>query len=86
MVGLAGRRVPVGLAVVPATIVAVAVLPAGLSLIVLGLGESRLALTADSWGAVGPTLLWPVWSLALGAATYAYWLRRRGTCRVCGRG
>ncbi|WP_340697861.1 hypothetical protein [Cellulosimicrobium funkei] len=85
-VGLAGRRVPVGLAVVPATVVAVAVLPAGLSLIVLGFGESRLALTADSWGAVGPTLLWPVWSLALGAATYAYWLRRRGACRVCGRG
>ncbi|WP_186810501.1 hypothetical protein [Cellulosimicrobium sp. TH-20] len=85
-VGLAGRRVPVALAVVPATVVAVAVLPAGLSLIVLGFGESRLALTADSWGAVGPTLLWPVWSLALGAATYAYWLRRRGTCRVCGRG
>ncbi|MFB8228199.1 hypothetical protein [Cellulosimicrobium sp. NPDC055967] len=86
MVGLAGRRVPVGLAVVPATIVAVAVLPAGLSLIVIGLGESRLALTADSWGAVGPTFLWPLWSLALGAATYAYWLRRRGTCRACGRG
>ncbi len=84
--GLAGRRVPVGLAVVPATVVAVAVLPAGLSLIVLGFGESRLALTSDSWGAVGPTLLWPVWSLALGAATYAYWLRRRGACRVCGRG
>lgn len=86
MVGLAGRRVPVNLAVVPATIVAVAVLPAGLSLIALGLGDSKLALTADSWGAVGPALLWPLWSVALGAATYAYWLRRRGTCAVCGQG
>ncbi|WP_435737551.1 hypothetical protein V5D56_02825 [Cellulosimicrobium sp. PMB13] len=86
MLGLAGRRVPVNLAVIPATIVAVAVLPAGLSLVALGLGDEKLAITADSWGAVGPTLLWPLWSVALGAATYAYWLRRRGTCVVCGRG
>lgn len=86
MLGLAGRRVPVGLAVVPATVVAVAVLPAGISLVALGLGEGQLALTADRWGAVGPMLLWPLWSVALGAATYAYWLRRRGTCRTCGRG
>jgi len=84
-IGLAGRRVPVLLAVVPATLVAVAVLPAGLSLVAVGLGEGQLALTADRWGAVGPMLLWPVWSVALGAATYAYWLRRRGTCRACGR-
>ncbi|WP_139122914.1 hypothetical protein [Cellulosimicrobium cellulans] len=86
MVGLAGRRVPVLLAVVPATVVAVAVLPAGLSLVAAGLEGGQLALTADSWGAVGPALLWPLWSVALGAATYAYWLRRRGTCRTCGRG
>ncbi|AEG42887.1 regulatory protein LuxR [Isoptericola variabilis] len=84
MVGLAGRRVPVGLAVVPASIVAVAVLPAGISVIAMGL--QRGMLTADEWGATGPAILWPVWSVALGAATYAYWLRRRGTCRVCGRG
>jgi hypothetical protein len=86
MLGLAGRRVPVLLAVVPATVVAVAVLPAGLSLVAVGLGGGQLALTADSWGAVGPVLLWPLWSVALGAATYAYWLRRRGTCSACGRG
>lgn len=86
MPGLAGRRVPVLLAVVPATVVAVAVLPAGLSLVAVGLEGGQLALTADSWGAVGPALLWPLWSVALGAATYAYWLRRRGTCAACGRG
>ncbi|MBD5784860.1 hypothetical protein IF650_01585 [Cellulosimicrobium terreum] len=84
MVGLAGRRVPVKLAVVPASIVAVAVLPAGLSMYALGFSESALRLSADQWGAVGPTLLWPLWSVALGAATYAYWLRRRGECRACG--
>ncbi len=84
MVGLAGRRVPVRLAVVPATIVAVAVLPAGISVSAMGLQNGML--TADLWGAVGPAFLWPLWSVALGAATYAYWLRRRGRCPVCGQG
>jgi hypothetical protein len=84
MVGLAGRRVPVGLAVVPATLVAVAVLPAGISVIAMGL--QRGVVTAELWGAVGPGFLWPLWSVALGAATYAYWLRRRGRCRTCGQG
>ncbi|WP_277212190.1 hypothetical protein [Isoptericola croceus] len=86
MLGLAGRRVPVGLAVVPATVVAVAVLPAGISMIGLGLQEGLLGFDAETWAAVGPAFLWPLWSLALGAATYAYWLRRRGTCGACGRG
>ena len=86
MLGLAGKRVPVGLAVVPATLVAVAVLPAGVSMIALGFSEGMLGLDAETWGAVGPALLWPLWSAALGAATYAYWLRRRGTCGACGRG
>ncbi|WP_344007917.1 hypothetical protein, partial [Isoptericola halotolerans] len=84
--GLAGERVPVGLAVVPATVVAVAVLPAGVSMIAIGLSEGLFGLDAETWAAVGPAFLWPLWSLALGAATYAYWLRRRGTCRTCGRG
>jgi hypothetical protein len=86
MIGLAGKRVPVRLAVIPATIVAAAVLPAGITLIVVGARSGLLTLEADSWGAVGPGLLWPLWSVALGAATYAYWLRRRGRCAVCGRG
>ncbi len=74
------------LAVVPPTIVAVAALPAGISLVAAVLDG---AVAAPSGGgalaAFGPTFLWPAWSVALGAATYAYWLRRRGTCRVCGR-
>ncbi|MCK0116113.1 hypothetical protein MWU57_03630 [Isoptericola sp. S6320L] len=86
MLGLAGKRVPVGLAVVPATVVAVTVLPAGTSMIALGLTQGVLGLGAETWGAVGPAFLWPLWSLALGAATYAYWLRRRGICPACGRG
>ncbi|GAA4842561.1 hypothetical protein GCM10023221_20690 [Luteimicrobium xylanilyticum] len=83
--GLAGRRVPVSLAVVPATIVAVAVMPAGLTLIA-GLVDGDLHLGHGGVASFGPAFLWPAWSVLLGAATYAYWLRRRGTCQVCHRG
>jgi hypothetical protein len=31
-------------------------------------------------------MLWIVWGTALGAATYAYYLRRRTTCTRCHRG
>ncbi|MEQ4303924.1 hypothetical protein ABNF97_21505 [Plantactinospora sp. B6F1] len=80
MIGLAGRRVPIKLAVVPATGVAVAITAAGLALygqpdLLDGLGGSTLT--------VLPMLLWPVWGVALGAATLAYHLRRRGACDRC---
>ncbi|MGK5738525.1 hypothetical protein [Micromonospora sp. URMC 103] len=85
MVGLAGRRVPVKLAVIPATLVAVAVTAA-----VLGLMSHprfwELAGGHDFDLASAPMLLWPAWGPALGLSTYAYHLRRRGACRRCGRG
>ncbi|WP_083459498.1 hypothetical protein [Jiangella muralis] len=65
-----GRRVPVGLAVVPASLVAVLVLSGGLGLIKGSLEEGMI--TADDWAAVGPALLWPVWGVALGWGTLAY--------------
>lgn len=85
---LRGRRVPVPFAVVPASIVAGAILPASLSLISTGVRTGALAraFEPDGWGAIAPELLWPVWSVTLAGATYAYWLRRRGRCRSCGRG
>ncbi|MGN9911448.1 hypothetical protein ACTMTJ_28195 [Phytohabitans sp. LJ34] len=83
MVGLAGKRVPVKLATVPATVVAIFITSASLGLLSSGamshLGDEGVWLVA-------PMLLWPVWGVALGAATLAYHLRRRGTCRVCGAG
>ncbi|MFF2620177.1 hypothetical protein [Oerskovia jenensis] len=82
--GLAGRRVPVALAVVPASVVTVAILPAGLSMI-KGLLEMSPSEVVGNWAAFGPGVLWPLWSVALGVATAAYATRRRGTCRVCGR-
>jgi hypothetical protein len=80
MVGLAGRRVPIGLAVVPATFVAVAVAAASIGFF----ADSRfLELMVHLNAAAAPMLLWPLWAVALGAATLAYYLRRRGSCARC---
>ncbi|HEU0041734.1 MAG TPA: hypothetical protein VFQ15_05230 [Jiangellaceae bacterium] len=83
---IGGRAVPVGLAVVPATFVSVIVFNGGTSMIIASSGDGVLALDAENWAALGPVLLWPVWGIALGAATLAYYLRRRGQCSTCGRG
>jgi hypothetical protein len=83
--GLRGRRVPIGLAVVPASFVSVIVVSGGLDLIRGAFSVSVLGLTDGNWAAVGPALLWPLWGAALAAATLAYYLRRRGACTTCGR-
>jgi hypothetical protein len=95
MIGLAGRRVPIALAVVPASLVSVLLIVGG---IVIGSGlpgmATNLAATGVQglgifWGIffqVGPTLLFPVWGVALAMATLGYYFRRRGPCKVCGRG
>jgi hypothetical protein len=75
--------VPIWLAVVPASLVAILVTVAGrvvLGSIVLD-GNFDLA----NWGLLGPALLWPIWGIALGLATLAYYYRRRGRCPSCGR-
>ncbi|GIE31532.1 hypothetical protein Ait01nite_045770 [Actinoplanes italicus] len=79
MLPLAGRPVPVRLATVPATIVAILVASASIWVLT---GDHDTSLFD---GAVAPVLLWPLWSVALGAATYAYHLRRRPPCPRCGR-
>lgn len=76
--GLAGRRVPVSLAVVPAGLIALILVPAGISMIRGVLGPQSAFDPVADWAAYGPTLLWPFWGLTLGAATLAYALRRRG--------
>lgn len=83
---LAEKRIPIWLAVVPASLVSVLVAMAGLMFVrKTVLGTSFFTLT-DGWAAVGPVLLWPIWGAALGAATLAYYYRRRGRCRHCGLG
>jgi hypothetical protein len=75
----AGKRVPPLLAIIPASVVAVVLVPAGLM-------NTQLPLDGDNWAVNGPGILWVVWGAALGTATYAYYLRRRTTCARCGRG
>ncbi len=95
MIGLRGRRVPIALAVVPASLVSVLLVVGGLA---IWFGLSQMAAALASTGVageelvggiifqVGPTLLFPVWGAALAVATLAYYYRRRGPCNVCGRG
>jgi len=95
MIGLAGRRVPIALAVVPASIVSVLLSVGGIG-IWSGLDQMVANLVAggaediEIIGAIifqlGPTLLFPVWGVALAVATLGYYYRRRGPCSVCGRG
>jgi hypothetical protein len=73
MIGLAGRRVPVRLATVPAAAVAVAVGGASASF----LSDPRMLRgMADLDVAVLPMVLWPLWSVTLLLAAYAYHRRR----------
>jgi hypothetical protein len=79
MVGLRGRRVPVLLAVVPAGLVAVVVGSAGAMFLRVGLTgglDESLPGEPTDVAAWLPEMFWPLWSVALAAATYAYWLRR----------
>ncbi len=93
MIGLAGRRVPIAMAIVPASLVSVLLWVGGIS-IWSGLNEmiarASSVLHDDITGHIifglGPTLLFPVWGVALAVATLAYYYRRRGPCSVCGRG
>jgi len=95
MFGLAGRRVPIALAVVPASLASVLLIVGGVG-IWFGLGQMAANLAATGpegielvWELfiqVGPTLLFPVWGATLAVATLGYYYRRRGPCEKCGRG
>ena len=95
MIGLAGRPVPIALAVVPASLASVLVFVGGIG---IWFGLDQMVANLAAAGAVGigligeiifqagPTLLFPVWGVALAVATLGYYYRRRGPCSVCGRG
>lgn len=95
MIGLAGRRVPIALAVVPASLVSVLLVVGGIGIwsdlaqmvanLVAG-GVEGTELIGEIIFQVGPTLLFPVWGVALAVATLGYYYRRRDPCSVCGRG
>ncbi|WP_369139013.1 hypothetical protein [Modestobacter versicolor] len=81
---LRGRPVPVAFPVVAGGLVATVLLASTPGMVALAVGEVR---DGDPMGwamlLVFPTL---PWGLALAAAVTGYALRRRGTCRSCGRG
>jgi hypothetical protein len=79
---LSGKRVPPAMAIVPASLVSVMVTSAGLHVV---RGFLVNGFPAEGWATTAPGLLWPVWGVALGAATLAYY-RRRGRCARCGYG
>jgi hypothetical protein len=84
--GLSGRRVPVGLAVVPAMIVSLALVAMGRGFLT-ALATGQLAsFAATDWAHVLAFAAMLPWGLALGAATLAYAHRRRGICNVCSQG
>ena len=77
---VAGREVPVMLAVAPATVV-VTCLPATAVM----LANPRLNRTFDweNWGTWLPSVFILVWAAGLGGAVWTYYLRRRTACRWC---
>jgi hypothetical protein len=95
MIGLAGRRVPIALAVVPASLVSVLLIVGGVAIwsglaqmvaVLVAGGSEGIGLIVGIVFQVGPTLLFPVWGVALAVATLGYYYRRRGPCGKCGRG
>jgi hypothetical protein len=84
MIGLAGRRVPITLATVPATLVALFVTSAWIGFFTTH--GFFTAFTGEPSAATLPMALWPLWGAGLGAASLAYYLRRRAACAACGRG
>jgi hypothetical protein len=88
MIGLAGRRVPISLALVPALIVSVLLMVGGIA---TWFGYHQMVVAAEAIGqdigiVVGPVTVFPVWSVSLAVAALGYYYRRRGPCNVCGRG
>jgi hypothetical protein len=88
MIGLAGRQVPVALAVAPAAIMSVLFMVTGVT-IWSGwnqIARNAVAIGENIWIVVGPLGLFPVWGALLAVGTLGYYFRRRGQCRMCGRG
>jgi hypothetical protein len=77
---IAGRRVPILLAVVPAALVTVTLPPASIMFASPGINGG---LDLADWGAWLPSMFWILWAVGLGSATWAYHRRRRGVCRHC---
>lgn len=78
MVGLAGRRVPPDLAVIPALAIAGLILAASRSVLVgaIGAGSEAWDEVTETPLASLPHLMWPLWGVALALAALSYQRRR----------
>ncbi|MBS4189679.1 hypothetical protein KHA94_05570 [Bacillus sp. FJAT-49705] len=83
---LAGKQIPIWFVVVPAilmsaiiTITGIKLSPQFIYMIVNG------SINHENWGEFVPFLFWLPWGISLGIATLAYYLRRRGRCKHCGK-
>ena len=83
---LGGRPVPIAAAVVPASAAALLLTSGGVNWVrAMAQGAFPAGAMSADWATTAPGALFGVWGIALGIATYAYALRRRGTCPRCGR-
>lgn len=81
-----GKAVPLALAVIPAALISILTISAGLMFIRLAVtGVFAEFFGSDNPATYVPELIWPLWGLALAAAALAYYYRRRDRCRYCGR-
>ncbi|MGE7187024.1 hypothetical protein ACQKKK_24565 [Peribacillus sp. NPDC006672] len=83
---LAGKQIPIWFVVVPATLMSAIITITGIKLspqiiymIVNG------SITRENWGQFVPFLFWLPWGISLGIAILAYYLKRRGRCKHCGK-
>jgi hypothetical protein len=88
MIGLAGRQVPIALAIVPASIMSVLFMVCGITVgsRFAQMAEAAATVGENAWIVAGPILLFPLWAVSLAVATLGYYYRRRGPCSECGRG
>lgn len=84
--GLADRRVPVRLAVIPAAIVTLALVAMGRGFVTALLTGQLAGFAATDWAHILAFVAMLPWGLALGVATVSYAQRRRGNCRSCAQG
>jgi hypothetical protein len=89
---IGGKRVPILLAVIPASMVSIAVTSAGFVFTFGFLAVTLHLISVDNilvnniWGTIGPMIFWVPWGVSLGLATIAYYYRRRNKCSKCSRG
>ncbi|MFC0469295.1 hypothetical protein ACFFHM_01760 [Halalkalibacter kiskunsagensis] len=83
---LAGKQIPIWFVMVPAMLMSTIITITGLKLspqIIFMMVNGSI--TNENWGQFVPFLFWLPWGISLGIAILAYYLKRRGRCKHCGK-